>query len=329
MTFTMTIKIEFPRNENRPETIIFNRVGELEYESSRGESSLGSLTFPRSLIKLKNKNLPNRQLYEIIKSGDEIIISFGYNGNNVKEFTGYVSEVSADSMGHSTFIKFEDEMFKVRKIPVNFLSSNTTLRNLLAKLFPNYEIDCLDVQLGAVKLAKTQGGAVLAKLKSDWGLSTYMYGKTIVCGKFYDVERGANPVIFHLERNCVSASLNFKRKEDIRLKIKVVSTLRNNTKITVDNIGDKDGNERQLTFYNIEVKAELERLGKLEYEKYKQDRFDGSFTAFGIPSVMVGMKAEIKSAIHPDRLGTYYIDRVRKSFNSNGIRQEITIGNKV
>lgn len=323
MTLTMTCKIIFHKNERRKEDLIINRVTEIEYESSWKEmTDRGSLTLPRNIRYFDKYNVK-----EVFRKGDQVTIYFGYDGNNPKEFEGYVSEVSADI---PIVIKFEDEMFNVRKIPVNYSSANVGLESLLKTIIPGYQIDPLEgVQLGAVRLSKTAVGAVLEKLQSSWGLHTYMRGKTVVCGKYYADEAEFEPVNFNLERNCVSTALNYKKKEDVSLKIKVVSTLSNGTKIEVDNIGDKDGNERQLTFYNIEIKAELERLGKLEYEKYKVDKFEGSFTAFGIPTVRHGMKVTIKSNLYDDRNGDYYIEKVVKKFSPSGIRQDITLGDKV
>lgn len=322
MTLTMECWIYFPKNDRRRE-IQFYKVSEIETESSFKEmTSRGSITLPRN-VRYFDKN----KVKDVFRRGDQVSVSFGYDGVLIKEFEGYISEVSAD---YPIVIKMEDEMFNVKKIPVNYSNANTSLENLLKTIIPGYEIDVLEgVQLGAVKLPKTNVGPVLEKLQSEWGLYTYMRGKTVVCGKYYADDSAINQVNFDLERNCVSTSLNYQNKEDVSLKIKVVSTLRNGTKIEVENIGDKDGNERQLTFYNIEIKAELERLGKLEYEKYKQDRFDGSFEAFGIPSVRHGMKVALKSTLYEERTGIYYIEKVNKKFTPSGIRQDITLGDKV
>lgn len=322
MTLTMCCKIVFAKNERR-EAITLYQVTELEFESTFKERvGRGKLTLPRN-IRFFDKN----KIKEVFRKGDAVSIAFGYNGNPVHEFTGYVTDVSADM---PVVINFEDEMFKVKTMPVNFAAKNVTLEQLLKTIITGYDIDALEgVQLGAVRLAKTQVGPVLEKLQSDWGLYTYMRGRTVVCGKYYADDSNSEPVKFHLERNVVSTDLKYQHKDDISLKIKVVSTLRNGTKIEVDNIGDKEGNERQLTFYNIEKKSELERLGKLEYEKYKQDRYEGSFTAFGIPSVRHGLKAEIKSTLYEERGGLYYIEKVIKRYGPNGIRQEITLGDKV
>lgn len=322
MTLALSCKIVFLANDRRGE-IVMHQVTEIEFESSFKEmTDRGSITIPR-----KVKFFDNQKVKDVFRRGDQLTIYFGYDGNNVKEFEGYVTEVSADI---PIVIKFEDEMYQVKKLPVNFSASNTSLENLLKTIIPGYEIDALEgVQLGGVRLPKTTVGPVLEKLKSDWGLYTYMKGKQVVCGKYYADDSDAETVKFHLERNCVSTELNYRNKEDISIKIKCVSTLANGEKLTVENIGDADGNERQLTFYNITVKAELERLGKIEYEKYKQDRYDGSFTAFGIPSVRHGLKCEIESDLYDERSGIYYIEKVVKSFGIGGIRQDITLGDKV
>lgn len=323
MTLAMCCEIVFPANDRRKETIVLKRITAVEFESSWKEvTSRGSLTIPRNVSFFNKHNVK-----DVFRKGDEISISLGYDGNLIEEFKGYVSEVSA---GIPIVIKFEDEMSKVRKLPVNFSSSNITLDKLLKTIIPGYEIDAVErVELGAVRLSKTQVGPVLEKLESEWGLHTYMRGKTVVCGKYYSDDSSIKPFNFHLEKNIVSNSLEYKNKEDVSLKIKVVSTLRNGTKIEVDNIGDPDGNERQLTFYNIESKQDLKNKGLAEYEKYKVDRFEGSFTAFGIPSVRHGLKVNLKSSLYGDRSGMYYIEKVAKKFGDGGYRQEITLGDKV
>lgn len=319
----MVCHIFFPANERRPNLVEIRKVNAIDFESSWKEvTDRGELTLPRNMLFFQRNNVR-----DLFRRGDEIIITWGYNNFFFEEFRGYVTEVSADI---PIVIRFEDEMFKVRSLPVNFSHPNISLENLLKNIIPGYEIEALEgVQLGAVRLSKTQVGPVLEKLQSDWGLYTYMKGKTVVCGKYYADDDPENIIDFHLEKNCVSTSLNYMNKEDVLIKIKAVSTLRNGTKIEINDIGDREGNERQLTFYNIEVRAELERLARLEYERYKVDRFDGSFTAFGIPTVKHGQRVNLKSSLYKDREGVYYIEKVRKTFDIGGIRQEITLGDKV
>jgi len=322
MIYALTCNIVFKANDRRGD-IVITRCTEILVESTWKErTTRATLVLPRNV-----RFFDKHKVGEVFRRGDGVQIYFGYNGYNDFVFEGYISSVSADI---PITIEFEDEMFKVGKLPVNFSSGNVSLDKLLATIAPGYEVDALEgVQLGAVRLAKTQVGPVLEKLQSDWGLYTYMRDKKIVCGKYYAGDTNIPIPVFHLERNCVSTALNYKKREDISLKIKAVSTLRNGTKIEVTDIGDREGNERTLTFYNITLKAELTRLAKLEYEKYKVDRFDGSFTTFGIPPVKHGMKVSIESTLYGDRNGIYYVEKVVKRFGSGGIRQEITLGDKV
>ena len=323
MTVVMQCVVEFPANAHRKERLLINRVNEVQFSSTWKElTSRGSVTLPRN-VKFFEKN----NVKTVFQVGDEIKIYLGYNEDLKLEFSGYVSKVSADI---PIVIEFEDEMYKVRKLPVNFSSPDITLDKLIRKIVPGYELDVLDqVAMGSVRLAKTQVGAVLDKIQKDWGLYSYMRDKTLVVGKYYERASEMDVIKLNLERECVSTALNYQRKEDVKINIKAVSTLKNGEKISIEGIGDPDGNERQLTFFNIMEVAELERIARLEYEKYKVDKFEGSFTTFGIPLIKHGMKCELSSNLYPDRTGVYYVEGVTKSFNSSGFRQDVQLGEKV
>lgn len=322
MVLAMCCKVVFHKNDRRSE-IVLHRVHEMEFKSGFKEMvSKGSISLPRNV-----SDFDKRKVSEVFQRGDALTIYWGYNGKLNEEFSGYISRVGADI---PIKLEIEDEMFKVKQLPVNYSAKSTTLESLYKTIIPGYTINALEgVALGTVRLAKTQVGPVADKLQSDWGLYTWMDGKTVVCGKYYATKTDVPIVDFFLGRNCVSTSLNYRRKDEVRIKIKAISTLHNGKKITVDGIGDADGNERQLTFYNILVKAELQELAQKEYERFKQDRFDGSFTAFGTPTVKHGMKVRLSSSLYPDRNGVYYVESVSKTFNINGIRQDITLGDKV
>ncbi|AJA67315.1 hypothetical protein MYRA21_0071 [Myroides sp. A21] len=324
MLLVMQCKIVFPATDKRKREIVLHKVSGMTFESSYKEIvSRGELTLPRNI-----KPFENNSIRKMFSKGDPVIISFGYGYEVKEEFRGYLSEISADI---PVVLKFEDEMFKINKLPVNFSSPNISLENLLKKIIPGYTIEVLDgVELGAVRLSDTQVGPVLDKLKQSWGFMTYFKDGKVICGKYVATETDTPEAKFDLERTCVSTALNYKKKEDVLVRIKCVSTLKNGKKLEVE-IGDKDLNADvlKLPFMHVTVKAELEKQGKLAYNKYKQDRFDGSFTAFGIPSVRHGMKSSLTSQQFPDREGKYYIEKVTKTFDDGGIRQEISLGARV
>lgn len=321
-TLVMQCRVVFPANERRNKTIELTQVSGIEFESTWKEiTQRGSMTIPR-----KVKAFKNQSVRDIFRIGDRIEISFGYHPRLIKEFVGYVTSVSADI---PITISFEDEMFKIRRMPVNFSAENITLENLLSTIIPGYEIDAIKgIDLGQVRLSRTQVGPVLEKLKSDWNLSTYMRGSTVVCGKYYSDDTQRPTFHFDLERNVVSTSLDYRPKDEIKVKIKAVSTLRDGSKLEVDDVGDPDGDERQLTYYNITSKDKLKQLALIDYEKYKVERFEGNFTAFGTPSLAHGGKVKLTSTLYPDREGIYYVEKVAKTFDQGGIRQIITLGDK-
>lgn len=324
MTFAMTCHIEFAKNDNRPK-ILLTQVTEIVVETSwKMLTATAEITLPRKI-----KYFEKTSVRDTFRKGDFVTIAFGYNSKNVNEFRGYITEISADI---PIKIKLQDEMWKLKQLPVNFSAPNISLKDLLTKIAPGYKIDALEgVQIGSVRFPKTTIAAVLEKLQQEpWKLNTYF--KTIndknvlVCGKYYADDSNVEKVNFDLERNCVSSSLNYVRADDLKLLVKGVSTMANGTKVEVE-FGDKDGQLRQLTHYN-KTKKELEVLVRLDFNKLKQDRFNGSFTAFGIPSVKHGQKANITSTLYKDRNGIYYIEGVTKTFSRSGIRQEIKLDQK-
>lgn len=320
MTLTMNAWVEFPANDRRGK-LYTTKVNEIQFASSFKETvDRGSITLPRNL-----KFFDKTPVTDLFKRGDEIVVYMGYDFDVVEEFRGYITRVSS---GFPIVLEFEDEMYHIRRLPANFSVPSITLAQLFDRLTPDYPKDILEgVSMGAVRFSQTQVGPVIDKIQQDWGLYTFMRKGVLTCGKYYVNE--LETVAFDLERDCVSNGLNYFLKDEISILIKAVSTLSNGQKIEANPVGDRLGNERVLTFYNIQNKSELERLARLEYEKYKQDKFEGSFTAFGTPSVQHGMKCHITSTLYPERQGVYYIESVVKTFNSSGYRQEITLGDKV
>ncbi|MFY0714130.1 hypothetical protein J1D01_10665 [Seonamhaeicola sp. NFXS20] len=319
MTLAMNAHITFPEYNGRKELII-KKVSSVEIESSfKLLTDKAVITLPRN-VKFFDKN----KVREVFRRGAPVIIALGYNGEYITEFQGYVTQVSANI---PIQITCEDEMWKLKQLPVNVSYKSVTLKKLLEDIAPNYSVDALEgVELGGVRFAKTNVAAVLDKLQKDpYNLFSYMKGKQLVCGKYYSDDSNEDTVNFHLERNAVSNDLNYRNAEDIILKVKGVSVLKDGKKIEVE-IGEDGGDTYQLTYYNIAVKAEVQKLLEKDYETKKRGGFDGSFTSFGTPSIAHGMKVNLESGLYPERSGTYYVEAVKKNFGKSGYRQEITLG---
>ncbi|NCP61597.1 MAG: hypothetical protein GW839_15085 [Flavobacteriales bacterium] len=219
-------------------------------------------------------------------------------------------------------------MYQLKKIPVNVSIEHASLEELLLTILPGYDLDVLNVELGSVRFPKTTVAKVLEYLKDEFSLYSYMKGKQLVCGKVYADDSALLPIKLHLEKNVVNNDLNYRNKEDVLIRIIAVSTLNNGDKLQVK-VGDETGEERQLTYYGITLKAELTKLAKEDLKKYKVDGFTGSITAYGIPVINHGNKVDLVSDLYPDRNGLYYVEEKVIDFDENGFRRKVQLGDKV
>ena len=195
-----------------------------------------------------------------------------------------------------------------------------------SKAAAGYEIECPDVQLGAVRFAGVAPINILDTVKKQTGLYSYFDGKKLLCGIVYGDQSGVPVVDINVEKNAVSENLNRKNSTE-EVEIRAISILKNGRKIEVT-VGQKGGTSVQRTYVGISVKAELESRAKADLQKYKKQGFDGSVTLFGIPRVEHGMKVRVVSEFYKNMEGTFYVEKTVKKFNSGGYRQDITLGDK-
>lgn len=320
MTVAMSVRIIFPKNERR-QGFVLRTVHQVDIDSSwRQLTDVAEILLPRNVRYFESENVG-----EVFQRGDKVIIQLGYDDNLITEFVGYISRVSADI---PILISCQDEMFKVKQIPVNYSHPDVSLKKLLSDLIPGYEIDALEgCQLGAVRFSKTTVDEVLEKLQQDMKLYTYVEPTTkkIVSGKIYADNSDDSSFLFDLERNVVSNDLSYRNKDDIRVKVNGI-LIKSGDKIEYS-YGDDDADKNIDWQFLVKTKAELEVEVKRMYEANKLGGYDGSFTAFGAPSVQHGRKASLRSSLYKDREGTYYIEGVYKSFGISGYRQQIKLGN--
>jgi len=317
----MVAKITFPRTDNR-EQIVIKKVTSVHIESGwKRLTDTATITIAR--------NVPYFDKYkvkEVFKKGDTVSIELGYNGQFYKEFEGYVTEVSADI---PIVIKCEDEMYQLKKIPVNVSIEHASLEELLLTILPGYDLDVLNVELGSVRFPKTTVAKVLEYLKDEFSLYSYMKGKQLVCGKVYADDSALLPIKLHLEKNVVNNDLNYRNKEDVLIKIIAISMQTYGDKLQVE-VGDKYGLEKKLQYpMNITVKAELTKAAERDLKKFKIDGFAGSITAYGIPVINHGNKVDLVSDLYPDRNGLYYVEEKVIDFDENGFRRKVQFGDKV
>jgi hypothetical protein len=316
----MTAHIIFEAFKGLPE-VSLRRPSGVQVESSwQRLTDTAVIVLPRNV-----KDFDKQKVKEVFKTGRPVTIKLGYNGENETEFTGYITKVSADI---PIKIQCEDEMYQLKKIPVHLSTKAINLQDLIKKIVPGYDTDVERWDMPPQRYVHTTAAKVLEFLKKEYKLYSYFVGKKLVVGKIYSDDTSTEPVKLNLEANVRSNNLKYRHKDDIEIKIRAISTLRNGSKLEAV-VGDTGGTEKQLAYYGITVKAELEKQAKRAYDLYKVDGFDGSLSTFGQPVIRHGMKVDLSSHIYPDRNGRYYVDSVRVSFDNNGYARELKLGQKL
>ena len=318
----MNAKVVFKATESHPEFYI-RRISEVEIESSwKMICSTAQVVLPRNI-----KDFNQNKVKDWFKRGDkvEIYLCYGLDEDLILEFSGYITQVSAD---YPITIKLEDEIWRLKQIPVNFSSKNEKLKSFVQKYVTDYPILIdAEVPLGAVNIKNKTLGEVFKKFQEDLSLYSFIRNGKLVVAKPYSDVTDEIPV-FDLERNCVSNDLNYLSKEERTVKV-IAESVQNFAKTKKKlkfELGDPDpkttiNKTLSVTTLN-DLQAEVRRI----YDLYKKEGFDGSFTTFGTPSVQHGQKVKITSSLYNDREGIYYIDSIKKKFSRDGYRQEIELG---
>ena len=318
----MNAKVVFKATESHPEFYI-RRISEVEIESSwKMICSTAQVVLPRNI-----KDFNQNKVKDWFKRGDkvEIYLCYGLDEDLILEFSGYITQVSAD---YPITIKLEDEMWRLKQIPVNFSSKNEKLKSFVQKYVTDYPILIdAEVPLGAVNIKNKTLGEVFKKFQEDLSLYAFIRNGKLVVAKPYSDVTDKIPV-FDLEKNCVSNDLNYLSKEERTVKV-IAESVQNFAKTKKKlkfELGDPDPKTTINKTLNVTTLNDLQAEVRRIYDLYKKEGFDGSFTTFGTPSVQHGQKVKITSSLYNDREGIYYIDSIKKKFSRDGYRQEIELG---
>ncbi len=129
-----------------------------------------------------------------------------------------------------------------------------------------------------------------------------------------------------MARNVIKNNLTFRRKEDVKIKVKATSITKDNKTLTVE-LGDEKGDQRSLFFYNVTDKTALTETAEAKLAELKFDGYEGSISTFLIPYATPGMTAVIIDPDHPDlKNGSYVIDSVTTTFGMRGARRKVELG---
>jgi hypothetical protein len=290
------------------------------------------------VIPKKLKYVRDGQIINNIVSGEDPIFTrgkpirllAGYDGRTEEIFKGYISDISPQL---PLEFRFEDDMYILKQTTItNYSKKDLTLKSLLTDILPaQYQnFKALDVQLGWMRIKRSNVASILDHLKSHYGLTCTFRGGVLYAGLRYDTTDPLNLNIheFVFERDIIDDSrLVYKREDDVLIKLKAVSINDKNEKIEVE-VGDTFGDQRTMYFYGLDEKA-LREIAEESIVKMKYEGFFGSFETFLQPKVEPGDAVKMVNKKLPEKDGVYLVKAVDATWGVYGGRQTIHLDRKV
>jgi hypothetical protein len=209
--------------------------------------------------------------------------------------------------------------------------------------YPNVELiePMFDMPLVNIHFITMSPAAVLDWFKKEIGLAITLMGN-----KLY-VNIGSNTtktVTLQTDINVITANLqttnlkNFKRKTKkgsifLRLKLKCWFIRNNGTKDSFE-IGDENGQLREVWFYNIKPSAKkgidgtpdnYRQLAEEALTKFKFDRYTGEVETPLYPFADLFWKVQYFDIRYPERNGSYCVTLVRTILNESGFHRHLKL----
>ena len=278
-----------------------------------------------------NEGFERKQLEQVIKAGDAVSIVLSYKDViETEEFKGYVRWLKPNVP--TVTIECEDAVYLIRQKQINKNFRQTNLRTILEYIVDGTGIalaeDLPEVNFDRFVLKNVNGAKALQKIRDEYGLFVFIDDD----GKLFAGLRQTKNInasqIYDIYKNVVKHDLRFRRAEDVRINLKVVGILKDNSKVEVI-VGDEDGEQRTIYRYNVSNKSLLKQLGEAELSDLKYTGYEGTITSFLDPFCTRGYSVEIRDDNYPDRVGNYFAPKVTTTFGTGGARRKIELGTKL
>lgn len=284
-----------------------------------------------------DKNALNESLADKFKEGDRVTIEMGYEGldrsYSFEEFSGFVKKISPNI---PLEIECEDAVYLLRQVNLEKSWRSTTLKDVVKYIIdqtnaanPEYKIEphdsIPDVKFEKFTLDNVNGAEALQKIKEEYGLVAYFRDLKLFVGLAFT--ELSDTVKYSMAFNVKSSNLTYKRRDEVKIKLKAIAILKDNKTIEVE-VGSKGGEMRTRFFYKISDKATLEKIANQEIDKLRFEGYQGDINTYLVPFVQHSMIADIQDPEFEQKNGKYIVDSVKTVFDK-GINRTVTIGKKI
>lgn len=279
-----------------------------------------TMTFPRRVF------FEGTPIYELLKRGQQLSVSIGYDDNFVEVFTGYIGSVGANT---PLELKCEDEMYllKTGEFTKSYRSVDveTLIKDVVGNIVP-YKVTA-NQNLGQFRISKQSPAKVLDYLKEHYHIKSFFKNGTLYVGLAYlpSLQRTRTIAMnYDVKEN----SLEYRRADEVKLLLKGIIKSKSNKKDITIEIGDKQGEVRTFTYFD-RTESEVRKQLDVEMLRFKYTGYRGSITVFGTDDFSHGDAVIILDPNYPDREGRYLIKSVEVAFGNSGYSQKLEIEAKI
>lgn len=320
---------------------------DIEVESSwEMFTDTATLTLPRK-IKMEGKPIIESSA-SLFSPEDPVAIQLGYDGRLETVFRGVLVRIENQN---PIKLKCEDHMWLLKRSSLKFTKTKPKLSDVVATITTGVAMisppfaaanpllsglqlpatipqQVIDAQLGTFRVSKVNGVQVLKKIKEKYRFHSWFRDGVLYVGPPAIMSAEYRKVHeLHFQKNIVADDLTYRRADEIKLKVKAISIMPDNKKFEIE-IGDADGAERTLHFYNVE-KQNLKTSAEAELARMKVDGYSGTLTTLGEPFIRHGDAVTLTDDEYPERGGTYLVKKVVYTFGTNGYRQKLTLDQRI
>lgn len=303
--------------------VVFEAVNKIVIEESIKElGNKATLTLPRNYADMAGKSM-----FDYIKPADPVLIEIAVNGVYATEFTGFVDQLSKDA---PLVINVDDELYPLKRNNHIKAWKKTTLKEVLTFIAPGYTIDCPDINLGTYQISRKSSYSVLLEIAQSHTLYVRIRNGVLVCNFPYNLRTDIEHK-YIMGDNVKKSNLKYHRTEDVKIRVKAISNLKNGKKLTYE-IGTQDENTslRTLNFIGL-TQEELQVQADALYKTLCFDGLSGTIIGFANPKVHAGDTIAYENSFDPQSNARYLTEKMVLTYDpfGAGVQRECTLSFKI
>lgn len=228
---------------------------------------------------------------------------------------------------------------------VNIAIGNQNSENITRYDYITLDESIFDMPLVNIQFSLMSPAAVLEWFKKEVGLNITLLGTILYVNIASNTQ---DTVYLQTDTNVIQSNLqttNLQKKSSksakgsnsifLRLKLICYFIKTNGTKVSFE-IGDENGQLREVFFYNVAPGANTTYLGQTVPSNYltmaqnamskmKMDRYSGTIKLFLYPTIQLFDKIVYTDIRFPERNGNYVCSLIKYEINDSGFHKEIKV----